>query len=65
VKLQIDVAGVIVTMDFTLFATATSIPIVPEKVDVLPAGKGLGTLATISVKLATTVLTVKMLLRVI
>jgi hypothetical protein len=65
VKLQMEVAGVIVTRELTLLGTATLTPIVPEKLEVLPAGKGLGTLATMSVKLETIAPAVKMLLRVI
>ena len=54
-----------VTNEFTLFATAVSDPIVPTKLEVLPAGKGLKTFATTTVADANTVDPAKMLLRVI
>jgi hypothetical protein len=59
------VAAVIVTSEFTLFATAVLVPIVPTKFDVLPAGKGFKTFATTTVAVANTVDPEKMLLSVI
>ena len=65
VKLQKDVAGVMVTSEFTPLGTATSAPMVPVKLEVLPAGKGLSTFPTSRVKVASMVPLLKMLVRVI
>jgi hypothetical protein len=54
-----------VTNEFTLFATAVSDPIVPTKLEVLPAGKGFKTFATTIVADANNVDPAKMLLSVI
>lgn len=62
---QTEAAGLMVTSEFTLFATAISDPIVPTKLDVFPAGKGFNTFATTTVADASTVDPEKMLLSVI